>query len=254
MDADAFADVIGAVSDFAGGSLLITLGTLAGIGALAMALVQIVKELTPMRGMLQRRWFAAWLAKHGAEVDQEIQKLPGAPYDDTGQNQLEVSLAEVTVGGEAPVLFELAGDVITEQILRSAPVILDNPRQYARLLARLAFGAASIDLNIVFDAALRADFSGNDYYDARARVLRRIERNLEGIALVVTARWRVWMHLASILGTLAVVVCALVLDRRPFSVSIAIAAGAVSLLGGYFAPAAKDIVATLQEFRQRKTL
>lgn len=243
-----FADMLDAVAGLGNDNLLTTLGTLAGIGAVAMALVQLVKELSPMRSCLQRRWLVGWLNGNPDNGERVTSLLSEADFV---YKPLELLLTEVTVGGASAVMFELPGDEMMAQVLRAAPVMLDNPLSYGHLIARLAHGADDDDLSRILSARSEGDMSGNLYFDARSRLLRRVERNLEGASLELTSRWRFWMHLASIVATFVVVIVAWCITEEPLSIRALGWAFVIAVLGGYFAPVAKDIVATLRDLRAR---
>lgn len=247
MRGDAFSEVLGAVVTSANNDILATIGTLAALGAVAMALVQIVKELTPMRTILQRRWLVAWLDKDWCHGDKLAESLDLPPQAQT----LIDSMADVTAGGEAHSLYELAGDQMMQQMLRSAPVILDNPRRYCRLLVRLTRGLAKEDLSCIMHAPHDGGAASEQYYDARARALRRIERNLDGAALVLTSKWRFWMHCSALAATLVVVSFALWLDGISLDWEMCGTVLVIVVLGGYFAPVTKDLLTALRELRSR---
>jgi hypothetical protein len=248
MTISPFGDVFDAISSIADSDWTSTFGTLAAIGAISMTLVQLFKELTPIRTKWQKHWFTEWLQKY--EKDPNSTKNPFMEnYKCEDPPSLIDELADVAAGGESKYLYEQSGDDLTKSVLRAAPIIIDEPDRYPRLITRLVWGLAEADMGVLAQGPI-APKDPNLYLDARARALRRIERNLEGASLLLTSKWRFITQTAAIAATTIVVLLSVGLTGR-MSVATLLASVPIALVGGYFAPITKDLLATIQAFAAR---
>lgn len=240
-----FGDVFDAIRSLAEPDWVSTFGTLAAIGAISMTIVQLFKELTPIRTKWQKHWFTEWLQKY--DLDPTSTKNPFMDkYKCDDPPPLVDELADVAAGGESEYLYEQSGDDLTKSILRAAPIIIDEPDRYPRLITRLVWGLAEADMSVLAQGPI-APMDPNMYLDARARALRRIERNLEGASLLLTSKWRFITQATAISATTIVVLLAVGLTGH-MSVTTFLASVPVALVGGYFAPITKDLLATIQAF------
>lgn len=244
-----FGNVFAAISSIAGPDWTSTFGTLAAIGTISMTIVQLFKELTPIRTVWQRRWFTKWLQKY---EEDPISKANPFLASDKCEHPLPLidELADVAAGGESKFLYEQSGNDLAQSILRAAPIIIDEPDRYPRLLTRLVWGLAEDDMTELAQGPINPK-NANLYLDARARALRRIERNLEGASLLLTSEWRFITQATAIVATIIIVLLAVCLKDRPVSFEDILASVLVALVGGYFAPIAKDLLAAIQAFATR---
>lgn len=230
-----------AIRDFASGPILSIALVLAAAGSMAMAILQIIKEITPIRQWFHRAKLLGWIrVRQGDET-----VLDG--------------LVELATGGDAKAFFDLAAEQLVGQINAASQIAVDYPHQHERLLRVLAAGASEADFDMVIGngGKVPADSSiAADFHDARNRIGHRIQRNLDGLQISVSARWRWWMQTVSIVITAALIQVALVaaLQRNNIEYGWFSWTMLLSLLlgiaGGYLAPIARDLVAALQNMRK----
>jgi hypothetical protein len=238
-------------------------GVVLGIayGLISMSAIQFIKDFY-FRESFNRNAFYRWF--------KEMQ----------GSAHAEEQLIWLSAAGDGRALFSLTIDKMAGQIAVAATTILEAPRKYSELLGVLAFskefektfeiredrrlepladdGSQLADLNLLITTSL--ENLGVDtpesralriqYADARTRVGHRIQRQIDLLQLRTTQRWVRTNQLLSF--TVATFIGFLPLFLRgwlsqqygifrltsilPISISL-------SLLGGWFAPILRDVIA-----------
>lgn len=222
---------------------------LAAAGTLSMALLQLVKELTPLRTWYQRVWVKDWVA---SRIDVSRNVLPASlgksiPSNADALNQL----VELATGGDEHALFELTAEQMVAQMNAAAGAALDYPKKYAKLVMVLSAGADAQDVAAVVGGPARttAKDPGADYLDARNRVGNRIQRNLDGLQISLSSRWKLWMQIFALVLTVVLILLGIwyanVLNPSTFVAGIF-----AGIVGGYIAPVTRDLVAALQSLRK----
>jgi hypothetical protein len=237
------------------GTALTFAGALAIAGTLSMAILQVIKELTPVRGLYQRRWLEGWFkrraemfvieAVHVGASDAVKQLLPidGA--------KAQSVLVELATGGEASAFYDLPIEQVVAQMNAAAQIVLEYPRIYFPLLAVLSQGAAMEDVSRVVQADDAAGGEGKlAPLDARNRVGHRIQRNLDGIQIALGSRWKLWMQLVAISLTILFVEAAIVTNVKEYTFVTVLVGVILGVVGGYLAPVTRDLVAALQSLRK----
>jgi len=231
-------------------------GAVTAAGTIAMAFLQVVKDLTPLRRGFQHWWMSGWIASHTAEFNRTRQgkgvdrdTLPRISDGTAG-----TLLVELATGGDERAFYELAIEQMVAQMNAAVQITLDYPKQYYDLLAVMSEGADLDDVaTVISDSptgsrAKKAPPSG-DYLEARARVSHRVQRNLDAIQISLGNRWQFFMQLLALtLSTLLLEVAILSVAGATFgTILIALVIGVV---GGYLAPVTRDLVAALQTLRK----
>jgi hypothetical protein len=225
------------ISKLAGGPLLSVALVLAAAGTLTMAILQIIKELTPLRRWFQRNWLRRWIRERG------------------GNETALTQLVELATGGDANAFFDLAAEQLVAQISAAGQVVLDYPEPHAELLKVLAAGAEVDAMMAVRMRSTDDTFSDADrriLIEARSRIGTRIQRNLDGLQIALSGRWRWWMQSASVVLTAILVELAIFTasDSKQLTVGAMLLALPFGLAGGYLAPVTRDLVAALQSLRK----
>lgn len=237
------------------GTALSYAGALAIAGTLAMAILQVIKELTPIRRAYQRRWLERWFrvrAEHftvdAVNAGSSIISSARLPLD---SGKAQSTLVELATGGEAHAFYDLAAEQVVAQMNAAAQIALEYPDTYFQLLAVLSQGADVKDVNQV---AVRAEMGIREpdptALDARNRVGHRIQRNLDGIQIALGSRWKLWMQSASITLTVLFVELAIVVNVKDYNWATLLVGVVLGIVGGYLAPVTRDVVAALQSLRK----
>jgi hypothetical protein len=252
------ADLLKSISDgIAGlsGTALTFAGALAIAGTLSMAILQVIKELTPVRGIYQRRWlerrFKERAERFGVDAGHARANDAIKPYLPIDGARAQSLLVELATGGEANAFYDLAIEQMVAQMNAAAQIALEYPRLYFQLLAVLSQGAAMEDVARVVLADAAAGGEGKPTpLDARNRVGHRIQRNLDGIQIALGSRWRLWMQLVAISLTILFVEVAILTNVKGYSVATLLMGIILGIVGGYLAPVTRDVVAALQSLRK----
>lgn len=230
-------------------------GALAMAGTLAMAILQVIKELTPVRRRYQRKWLERWF---NARADRFKIKAADNPHDIIQPylplNVLEVqsTLVDLATGGEVNAFYDLNIEQVVAQMNSAAQIALEYPRAYFPLLAILSQGANMEDVAQVVVAGVKVGGSGSEpaALDARNRVAHRIQRNLDGIQIALGSRWKLWMQVVAITLTVLFVEVAIITNVKDYNGVTLLVGIALGIVGGYVAPITRDVVAALQSLRK----
>jgi hypothetical protein len=255
----------------------------AAVGVLSMAIIQTVKDLSSVRRWFQRRAVARWLGTKAAEsgarlhawalseegrafMGREGSRKAVAPAFSGFSGRVaagpaEADLVLLATDGDRAALYDLPVEQLCGQLNSASQVVLDRPARHQDLMFCLASRAEPLDLaRLVFPpsearAARPKSGQGQErfdaYVDARNRVAHQVQRALDALQLSVGFQWKFYLQLASIL--LSGVIAGLgvfffsdvdsVLKRLGTTVVVA-------TVGGFLAPVARDLVASLRQLRK----
>lgn len=231
-------------------------GAIAAAGTVAMAILQVVKELTPLRRYFQRWWIRGWIA---ARVDEFNRRRQSKGVDSTTltpatAGKTEMLLIELSTGGDDRAFYELPIEQMVAQMNAAVQITLDYPKRYYDLLVIVSEGADPDDVATVITSsptgtrAKKAQPSQH-YLEARTRVSHRIQRNLDAIQISLGNRWQFCMQFtALVLSTLMLE--AAVLSVAGATIGTVVIALLIGMVGGYLAPVTRDLVAALQTLRK----
>jgi hypothetical protein len=242
------------ISGFSG-TALNYVGALAIAGTIAMAILQIIKELTPLRRWYQRHWLECWF-KDRAEKFKQRYNADAPPYYQFSADVPQSELVELATGGETNAFYDLDLEQLVAQMNAAAQIALEYPQLYFTLLAVLSQGAEIDDVRKVQKSSEKGTEKGTDkqsdrdVLDARNRVGHRIQRNLDGIQIALGSRWKFYMQAVSIILTILFVEIAIFLNVKENTGGALIAGILLGTVGGYLAPVTRDIVAALQNLRK----
>ena len=230
---------------------LVFAGALAIAGTIAMAILQLIKELTPVRRWYQRWWLDRWFTDRAEKFTIEASRSDAFPLISV---RLPVSAAtarstliELATGGEENAFYDLAIEQVVAQMNAAAQIALEYPQLYFPLLAVLSQGASVGDVALVVGSA---ESSSSAPLDARNRIGHRIQRNLDGIQIALGNRWKLWMQTTSIILTIVFVELAIVTNVKERTWGTLVVGVILGIVGGYLAPVTRDLVATLQSLRK----
>ncbi len=245
--------VLAAINSIGDLGTLSLFGALVAAGALAMAILQVIKDLTPIRRGYQRRWVARWIEQRTNNFNRNLGQARPKPrgLSPVRADESQEMLAQLATGGQTRALYNLPAEQLVAQMNAAAQAALDYPPSYLPLLAVLSEGAAIEDVARVTAASgtKGAKAPAPEDLDARNRVGHRIQRNLDGVQIALGDDWTFWMQSVAILLTAGVIEIA-VLRAPGASFTTFLVALPIGILGGYLAPVARDLVAALQSLRK----
>jgi hypothetical protein len=236
-------------------SSLAAIGTLTG--ALSMAFIQTMKDLTPVRRWFQRWWLNGWIDTRASNFNNDVKGAKGKPaLPPTDAGEASAQLIELATGGEEMAFFDLPADQLVAQMNAASQIALDYPSEahYYTLLAVLSQGADLADIEALYQvpsarAALEDKSLPANYADVRSRVAHRLQRNLDGLQIAMSDRWQWLLQLGSQLICIAAIEIALLETSTNNLVANLIIGVPVALIAGYLAPVFRDLVAALQKLR-----
>ncbi len=251
----ALGDTITAIQHWSIGGTVATLSAVGVLtGALSMAFLQIMKDLTPVRRWFQEWWLERWIESRAAHFNRLTSHLKVPPP--LNQSLAKKQLIELATGGEAKAFYDLPSDQMVAQMNAAAQIALDYPsvNHYYALLALVSEGADLQDVQKVAGvvsarAAVKKETLPADYTDARTRVGHRIQRNLDGLQIAMSDRWQWLLQLGAQLlciGALEVAIYNTSTSHLGINMVVAVP---IAMIAGYLAPVMRDLVAALQNLR-----
>lgn len=232
------------------------------VGLLSMALIQILKDLVPVRRWFQKYWVRQWLQERKPFWKPGFDPEQRANFD---PRKAEWDLIQLAMDGDSNSFFNLPIEQLCGQLNAAAQSVLEHPEEHKTLLYYLASKAEPRDVWTVIQCSERyreqsgtklegSDRSAFAYcVDARNRVAHHIQRAIDALQLSAGSRWKLWIQIFSIAlsGLIASVAISLFGEvggpwRRLETTA------AVGLLGGFLAPIARDVIAGLQSIRRRQ--
>jgi hypothetical protein len=236
------------------GSVLLAL-TLAS--AASTAILQLFKDLTPIRGWFQKWWLHRWFGRHVAAFAPPPLPPPPAPaFPSLKIDDVERQIVELATGGDRDAFYDLPSDQLVAQLNAAAQSALDYPgvKFYYPVVAVLSQGADVADLAQVAGInsarqALMSDPPNTAYADARTRLAHRIQRNLDGMQISLGDDWQLVMQTLAFLASSAMIEIA-VLHYGNLGVWEFVLGLVVGALASYLSPVLNDIIKGLQSLRK----
>jgi len=217
------------------------------IAGITMALLQTAKDLFPLRRGFQRsqirKWFLSGMLRvnAGASDNAKLCSVKG-----------ENSLVDLAANGDFRAFFDLQIEQLCSLFNAAIQVVLELPERYPDLVKITASRASAADLTLVGGAAPVPITQG--YLDARNRVLHQCQRAIGAFQVGCDFRWKWLMQLAALAISTILSWCALhwgaittTDSKRMTENSVSLLA--TSLLAGFLAPVAKDLLAIIQRAR-----
>lgn len=250
-----FADAVARVA----GQYLVAL---AAIGALSMAVVQAVKELTDVRARFQHRAFRAWLDRSAAAA----KKRNPSPAETTtaSAGKAEEDLIRLATAGDKSALFDLEIEKLAGQLSAAAAIVIDFPGAHRDTLLCLAADADYDDVKNVLRASdlgrahleqMRSQPTSRSEYDklvdSKARVMHQIQRNIDGFQIATGFRWKWWLQVAASSVAYGLTMIGLGYYAPPgVKLWNALKAVPFAFFAGLFAPIARDLTVLVSQARR----
>jgi hypothetical protein len=255
----------------------------AAVGALTMAIIQTIKELTPARAWFHRREMKRWLAageetrtqisgaaggkrarRTGGAADAGVDRLmlsnpfSGEASETSGAELCRRQLIMLATAGNAAALYALEIEKLAGQLNAAAALVADNPRKYPDLLRCLARHADKSDVeHLVENDPPEPDAKSdkqhreavNRYLDRKVRVTHHIQRNIDGFQIATHYRWSWVLQLCSfgLSFVIAMVAVAYSVGRNVLDPATFWSSLPLALVAGFLAPIARDLVAIIRK-------
>lgn len=261
----------------------------AAVGTVSMAILQTLKDQTPIRNWYQqvrlRKWLLAsiqgnysrsWITRlrYRLRLRFPSKKDPEhkVKVDRLRKEQLELlkkvedDLIVLATSGDREAFYDLPIDGLCDQIRKVLSVILDYPNLHEELLGVLARGANCCDIALLLraddidsrgldaSAKEKAAKAFREITAAKSRVLSQIRCSVDAMQIAIGFRWKLWLQSASMVLSTVIGAIAFGLDGVRGSdgaIDWAICGRAVAfgVLAGFLAPIARDLVAATEKWR-----
>jgi hypothetical protein len=214
------------------------------IAAIATAIVQLFKDLLPIRRRFQRRFLASWFSKR-LSARKAI-----------GQQQLleaETELIRLATGGDRSAFYDLEPAQLCGQINSAAQMAVAYPDRHPALIRFLAPEADEADIRtIVEHAGMSQEEKQTEnidpVLDARNRVTHHLQRSIDALQIAMSFRWKFCLQIVIYAVCLILAfVCLFAVKRGPYTVAEVIAAAVVA---GFLSPVISDFAATVNRWRK----
>lgn len=250
--------------------------TLAAIGALSMALIELLKALLSWRDRFHKRRACGWVQSVPV-LGQAFERIhrPRPDKDAAFHERVYTQLIRLTTGETvgplamaSPIewtpwlvspgnaLFALELEKMMGQIQDAADTALGQPHVYPELYLFLSAGADLEDIANWFGWAQQPPVRTTDdaalaksQADTYARLRQFIRRRLDAFQLIAGYRWQTGNQVASVLLGAVLLFGSLVYLNPPQTLLRWVGFAFASLIGGIMAPVAKDLVIALKRMR-----
>ncbi len=250
------------------------LTAVSSIGVLSMALIQMLKDLLPLKSTFQRFALRQWILKQiraetmapaltqAAKNARQHVKRGEAPADpEERYRKAEQDLILLATAGDAGALYDLETEQLCGQINAAVQVTLDGPWRYPELFQCLAAKADDQDVELLLqhvtgqklhDAAGALTEEGKALLEARNRVTHMIQRNVDAFQIESGYRWQWWMKLLALALSFMISFAGLILlwkHGEVHGLGRFFMAILIAVLSGFLAPVARDVIAAVQALR-----
>ncbi len=214
------------------------------IAAIATAIVQLLKDLLPIRRGFQRQFLAAWfLERFSARKAIEHEHLLEA----------ETDLIRLATGGDRSAFYDLDPPQLCGQMNSAAQMALAYPDRHPALLRFLAPEADETDIQTIVQHAQltpeqKKSASVDPVLDARNRVTHHLQRSIDALQIAMTFRWKFCLQI--VIYTICLVlafVCLFTVKGGQFTIAEAFA---VAIVAGFLSPVISDFAVTINRWRK----
>ncbi len=262
---------------------------IAAVGTVTMAILQTLKDQTPIRNWYQkirlRKWLLSsirgdysksWITQIRYRLhlrfpsnknEEHKLKVEDLRKEQLGLlNEVEDDLIALATSGDREAFYDLPIDGLCDQIRKVVSVILDYPNLHEKLVRVLARGASSCDIALLLKAqgtegngqgATTKEEAARAFREitaAKSRVLSQIRCSVDAMQIAIGFRWKLWLQSASMVLSTVIGAVAFGLKgvRGPDGAidwSICGRALVFGVLAGFLAPIARDLVAATGKWR-----
>jgi hypothetical protein len=233
---------------------------LSAVGVTAMALVQTIKQQTPIRAFYQRRRIRKWIREGFADFQKGQATIPDGvriTMDGLDPVTAETDILNLATDGDSKAFYGLEIEKLCGQLNAASQSILQYPNSHLSALAVLASEANPDDL-ATFKTGITGPLSVPPtpqqaaYIAARAQVTQQVQRAIDALQISVGADWQTHLQQASLL--LSVLTFEVLLLRsqtlsKDLGLLWPLWGLFLGILSGFLAPVSRDIVAAIENLR-----
>jgi hypothetical protein len=230
----------------------------AGLGVLTMAILQALKNTTPVCRWFQRYQMLKFLKSHAAIAYSHLGERPDC-------TKAETQIVLLATDGDAHAFYELEIEKLCGQWNAAIQIALDSPKLYPDFFACVSARAEKSDYSKVkaqdypvsVPPHLEAELSSDEqlrrlhhrqaFIDARTHVVHQIQRAVDSFQIATAYRWKWLLQVASFALSFGLAAFAMIrATNMDFSFFKAIIWAAIA---GFLAPVARDLLAGIEKLR-----
>jgi hypothetical protein len=171
---------------------------MAAVGVLSMALIQAVKDTSPIRSAFQKRFLREWLRRRSVRKfsSKGISGLREPPAEGN-LPEVERDLIRLATGGDDAAFYDLPVEQMCGQISAASQIVLEYPQWHEPLFRLLSSQARQEDVAALLSPPPAEADSAVPPRDARNRVTHHIQRSIDALQIALTFRLEVLSELLS---------------------------------------------------------
>lgn len=236
------------------------------IGFLTMAVLQGIKDLTPVRRSFQSRLFRQWLtAKAHAAFEKRSESNPHGrpePWEDLNgkdaSREAEKELVNLSTGGDSRAFYDLEIEKLCGQLNAAASMVFDYPNRHRGALLCLGADADPADIDVLVSwarsrenrAAPLAEGPPADVVNARGRVAHHVQRNIDAFQISAGYRWKWVLQLVALGVAYVLSLAGLAMIQAGNPGVMMLASIPVGLVGGFIAPVLRDVLTVITQSKR----
>jgi hypothetical protein len=229
--------------------------TILVIALIATAIVQLAKDMSPMRRWFQQAFLRNWLRQQRAAA----KRTPGESV--TGDlRAAEHDLIHLATGGDVKAFYNLETEQLCGQMNAAAQIALAYASRHENLLNYLAPEADVGDLQKVvappdYISADRETLSPEQvknvgiFLDARNRVTHHVQRAIDALQISMSFRWKLILQTAVYVICLGIAVWGVFSFNRGGRNNL-FDAVVLGVIAGFISPIIRDLMAVLARLRK----
>lgn len=271
--------------------------TLAGVGAATMAVLQMIKDIFPVRRAFLRTWMRTWVTAQWRDdgvmaawqamrdCGSDLASEPGS--DQRGRPSLVdaawKSMVDLATAGDQKALFSLEPDKMVSRVQTAIKIAFTYPLRHRELLLTFCAGGDDVRQELATmialthrearasaaaEAAAAAEEADGDeppaeaappltagqrkaLATAQAHVSQWVQHSLVAMQIGLEGRWRFFLHVASVVVSAGFIFFGVMGQVNLAKISVYSWFGylVLSVLGGFIAPVARDLVVAIKRMR-----
>ena len=229
--------------------------SIAGLGALTMAILQALKQGLPIRRWFQQYQMVQWLKLHAAVAKQNLGLEPC-------RTKAEDQILLLSTDGDCGAFYDLEIEKLCGQWNAAVQIAIDSPTIYPDFFACVAARASKSDFEKVMGRdypdplppSLEARLDPEDqktrlarrqeFTEARNRVTHQLQRAVDSFQIKTSFRWRWMFQIASFFVSFSLAFSAIRISPKLMTTEEAVFWAAIA---GFIAPVARDLLAAIQK-------
>jgi hypothetical protein len=239
-----------------------------GLGTFTMAIIQTLKDITPVRRWYQSFEMRRWLKAHAALAVDNLGIISNSIKAEDQvvllASEAEEQIVLLATDCDQRSFYDLEIEKLCGQWSAAIQLVMDYPHLYPEFLQCVAARATKVDFERVMsrnypdplppdvEAQLslgeqKSRFDSRQAFtEARKRVMHQIQRAVDAFQINTSFRWKWLLQMTSFLLSFSLAAFAIVLSKGPVDVPGTLVSAAFV---GFLAPVARDLFAAIQKLR-----